>query len=441
MNKLLDPRSHRPGRVGGLHRCLARLARETQANVVVLMAVAMLALGTATGVGVDFARGLNFKSQLQGAADSAAIAGASVYLNSGYAAQATALANDYFTKATAGLPINNGVSSTIQLSGASPWTVTVTASASINSSFNGLFENTIPVSVTAMAHGPTNPNIDFYLLLDSSPSMAIAATQAGINTMVANTSSQGGCAFGCHQSDPADDNLGNPGGEDNYQLARNLGVTLRMDNLVLATQNLMTTATSTMASSSAVYRVAIYTFDINFNTIQTLTSNFTTAQTSAGNIAMLEVYKNNWLTSSNNNSDADTNYDNAMTNIISTMPLPGNGTTAHGDTPQEVLFFVTDGVEDEMVSGSRQQSLMSTSYCNTIKNKGIRIAVLYTTYYPLTTNSWYNTYVAPYQSTLGTNMQSCASPGLYFGITTDDDITAAMQTLFQLAISSARLSH
>ncbi len=449
MNRLLKPRSRRSAdRVGGLRGLFARLARDAQANVIILMAVGMLALGTATGVGVDFARGLNFKSELQGAADAAAIAGASVYLNSGYAAQATALANDYFTKATANLPTNTGVTSAVVLSSTAPWTVTVDASASINSSFNGLFENQIPVSVTAMAHGPTNPNIDFYLLLDSSPSMAIAATQAGINTMVANTSSQGGCGFGCHQSNPSTDNLGNQAvsgctaaGEDNYTLARCLGVTLRIDNLTTATQNLMTTATSTMASSSAVYRVAIYTFDINFNTIQTLTSNFTTAQTSAGNIAMLEVYSNNYLTRSTNNNDTDTNYDNAMTNIISTMPLPGNGTTAHGDTPQEVLFFVTDGVEDEMVSGSRQQSLMSTSYCNTIKNKGIRIAVLYTTYYPLTTNSWYNTYISGFQANIGPQLQSCASPGLFFQVDTGGDISAAMTALFKSAVQSAYISH
>ena len=78
--------------------------------------------------------------------------------------------------------------------------------------------------------------------------------------------------------------------------------------------------------------------------------------------------------------------------------------------------------------------------CTTIKNRGTMIAVLYTEYLPLPTNSWYNTYVAPYQTTLGTNIQNCASPGLYFEITTDGDITSAMQTLFQLAISSARLS-
>jgi hypothetical protein len=69
--------------------------------------------------------------------------------------------------------------------------------------------------------------------------------------------------------------------------------------------------------------------------------------------------------------------------IISIMPYPGGGTRIAGDTPQEVLFFVTDGVEDEIVNGSRVQSLMDPSYCTTIKNRGIRIAVLYTTYLPL----------------------------------------------------------
>ena len=34
------------------------------------------------------------------------------------------------------------------------------------------------------------------------------------------------------------------------------------------------------------------------------------------------------------------------------MPNPGNGTNQTGDKPQEVLFIVTDGVEDEN-NGSR----------------------------------------------------------------------------------------
>ena len=38
--------------------------------------------------------------------------------------------------------------------------------------------------------------IDFYLLLDNSPSMGVGATPADVTTMVNNTSDS--CAFACH---------------------------------------------------------------------------------------------------------------------------------------------------------------------------------------------------------------------------------------------------
>jgi hypothetical protein len=172
------------------------------------------------------------------------------------------------------------------------------------------------------------------------------------------------------------------------------------------------------------------------------------------------------LTSSTNNDDEDTNFDGAMNNINSVMPAPGNGTNAKGDTPQEVLFIVTDGVVDEYVSsepsisssyggytGNRQQSTVnpltsggsepakSPDWCTTIKNRGIRIAVLYTDYISLgTSNSWYNSWVAPIQSNIGPRLEACASPGLYYEVTTDGDISAAMNALFQEAVSTAHLS-
>jgi hypothetical protein len=351
--------------------------------------------------------------------------------------------------------------------------------------------------------------------------MAIAATQAGINTMVANTQqecdsapyggSNCGCAFACHESNPSGESYyipvatdsctgpttitggtgsppsldlggtstavstsshyysssftncqlsgtGNPSGEDNYQLARNLGVTLRIDNMTAATESLMTTAQTTEAGNSAQYEVAIYTFDTNFNTIQTLTSNFSTAQSSAANIQMLQVYDNNNLTSSDSNSDEDTNYDNAMSSINSTMPNPGIGTNAQGDTPQEVLMLVTDGVEDEYQNpalnpttdtAGRQQYLMNSNYdwCSSIKNRGIRIAVLYTVYYPIPANGWYANFdgsgngISSFQPQIGTQLQSCASPGLFFEVETGGDITAAMAALFTSAVQSAYISH
>jgi len=278
--------------------------------------------------------------------------------------------------------------------------------------------------------------------------MNIAATTAGINTMVANTQAQGGCAFACNESNPAADNLGNPCGVDNYTRAQNLGVVTRMQNLAAATQALMSSASS-MEGSNQQYQVAIYTFNntntSNLSTIQALTSNLSTAQSAAANINVLEVYSNNWLTKTNQNNDTDTNFESAMSAINGIMPNPGLGTP--NSTPQEVLFIVTDGVDDEVSSscsqtldGNRCQQPFNTTWCTTVKNRGIQIAVLYTAYLPLPTNSWYNNWIAPFQSQISPNMESCASPGMFFSVTTDGDITAAMQTLFQQAVAAARLT-
>ena len=229
-------------------------------------------------------------------------------------------------------------------------TVTVNYQTTSSALFGGYTgKSSLPLSGSSQSSATVPPNIDFYLLLDNSPSMAIAATTSGINTMVANTPDQ--CAFGCHEADTSPN--------DYYGLARSLGVTLRMDLLAQAVQNLMGTAQSTATSNNANYRAAIYTFNIGFNTITALTSSLGTAQAQAANIQLYEVPYQNW------SSDAITNYTNAMTQINSIMPNPGGGTRTAGDTPQEVLFIVTDGVEDEMVNGSRVQSLMSTSYCTT----------------------------------------------------------------------------
>ncbi len=425
-------------------RLLRRFAKDEVANVAMIFALSLVPVIFLTGMGVDYTLAIDRQTQLDAAADAAALSAVTPTMMAGTTTAAQTAAVNTFNAQAAGVANTNynpaNVTVTVATSG-SVRTVTVSYTAkSVNTFPNVLGMTTLTIGGTSQATAGMAPNIDFYLLLDNSPSMAIAATQTGINTMVSNTSSQGGCAFACHETHPSADDLGNPGGEDNYTLARNLGLTLRIDNLRTAAQSLMTTAQTTENSSTASYRMAIYTFDVNFNTIGALTSDLSTAETDAGNITMLEVYDNNWLTSSNNNSDTDTNYTNAMTQINSIMPNPGSGTNTKGDTPQEVMFFVTDGVEDESVSGARVQSLMSTTECTTIKNRGIRIAVLYTEYLPLPTNSWYNTYISPFQANIGTQLQACASPGLYYEVTTGGDISAALSDLFDLAVQSAYLS-
>jgi Flp pilus assembly protein TadG len=401
--------------------------RDREGNLSVIFALTLLPVVGLIGAGVDYTQSSNRKLMLDSFADSAALSAVTPAMLASNDQASVDVATTLFASQAKSI---KGVSQPV-----TP-TVTVTDNGlvrSINVSYQttsktsfGAFigMSLVPLSGSSQASATVPPNIDFYLLLDNSPSMAIAATTAGINTMVSNTPDQ--CAFACHESDTSPN--------DYYGLARGLGVTLRMDLLAQATQNLMSTAKTTATTNNSTYRAAIYTFNIGFNTITPLTSSLSTAQSQAANIQLYEVPAQNW------SNDAITNYTGAMTQMNSIMPNPGGGTKTAGDTPQEVMFFVTDGVEDQMVGGSRVQSLMSNSYCTTIKNRGIRIAVLYTTYLPLPTNPWYMNNIASFQPNIGTTLQGCASPGLYFQVSTDQDISAAMVALFNIAVATAHLT-
>jgi Flp pilus assembly protein TadG len=438
-----------------------RFLRDRKGNVATTFALALIPGIFLIGMALDFSSAIQRRSMLNAAADAAALATVTPSMMQQTTTAAQTAASNIFTAESSAMSGVNSVTPTITVT-ASGLTRTTTVSYTANSTNN--FPNILgasnwSVSGTSTATATTAPNINFYLLLDNSPSMDLPATSAGITAMInatENAPSSGananGCAFACHESDPSADNLGNPGGEDNYALAKNLGVVTRIENMAAATQALMTTATSTAASNNATYQAAIYTFNYSgTTTIQTLTSNLTTAGTAASTIDVLEVAYNNYLTMSNDNDDTDTNFDSAMSQINGVMPNPGTG--ASNSTPQVVLFLVTDGVEDKVsstcsqpLSGTRCQQPFDTTWCTTVKNRGILIAVLYTEYLPLPSsgvgsNSWYNEWIAPFQSQIGSNLQSCASSGLYFEITTDGDITSAMNALFQQAVSTARLSH
>jgi hypothetical protein len=276
--------------------------------------------------------------------------------------------------------------------------------------------------------------IDFYLLLDNTPSMGVGATTADINTMVANTSDQ--CAFACH--DLSDSN-------NYYKLAKKLGVQMRIDVVRTATQKLMDTATATQIVSSQ-FRAAIYTFgttctSLGLSTVATLTSSLSSAKAQASSIDLMTIPYQGY------NNDQCTNSDSALSALNSVITTPGDGSTSA--QPQKLLFFVTDGVADAsnagacskpLTGGTRCQEPMDVSFCTTLKNRGVKIAVLYTTYLPLPTNAWYNTWIAPFQGQLGNNMQSCASPGLYFEVSPTQGISEAMTALFQKAVGQARLT-
>lgn len=87
-------------------------------------------------------------------------------------------------------------------------------------------------------------------------------------------------------------------------------------------------------------------------------------------------------------------------------------------------------------SAARSRSTLKV--CQKLKDRGIQIAVLYTTYLPLPTNGWYNTWIEPFQSEISTNMSQCATPGFVFEVSPSEGISEATEALSIKVIGTPR---
>src|SRR6185312_4211115 len=98
-----------------------------------------------------------------------------------------------------------------------------------------------PIGGSSTAQASSAPNMNFYLLLDDSPSMAIGATQDDIDNLKRYTAGQpsGSCGFACHEVRPSLDPNANSWTTDNLSIARANGVRLRIDLVVNAVNQLL----------------------------------------------------------------------------------------------------------------------------------------------------------------------------------------------------------
>ena len=436
-----------------LFRKIGIFRHDSSGNIAVIFTLALLPILSAIGCALDYSRATQLRSKLQSASDAASVGSvarkspafiaAGTMTGDGSIPAGVTDARNIFDgnmSGAAGYTLNI-VTPTVTKAGMLI-TSTVTFSATVPTVFLGVMGKsamTVTGSSTAVTKMPQY--IDFYLLMDNSPSMGVGATPADVTKMVNNTSDQ--CAFACH--DVNDSN-------NYYNKAKALGVTTRIDVLRSATQQLMDTAAATQTYTGQ-FRMAIYDFGASaatagLRTLYALNSSLTSAKTAAGNIDLMTVQ------GQNQNNDQDTQFTNIFPAMNTAISDPGTGTSG---SPLKYLFFVSDGVADEYntaclkpKSGNRCQSPINPALCTTIKNRGIKIAVLYTTYLALPTDSWYNQWIKPFNtgpyeptsvnSEIAKKMQECASPGFYFEVTPTQGISEAMTALFQKAISDARIA-
>lgn len=127
------------------------------------VAMALLAVPTVMMVGaaVDYARLEQFKTQLQATVDTAALSGAAAYVDSSSGSNAQAVATNYLTSNIGLLPshvgnVTTNVSASQVTSGSNQgYTVTVTATATIGTTFMRMVTSSLNVSVSATAVNPT----------------------------------------------------------------------------------------------------------------------------------------------------------------------------------------------------------------------------------------------------------------------------------------------
>ena len=461
---------------------LGRFFGDQRGQVAAILALSIMPMMGLLGVSLDYGRAQNAKTKLNAAADQAALSSVSQTVNPTIfnpdSAQVKAIFNS--TAATLGDVSVKSINISSSTSVTSVF-ITVSYTATVATTVGKVMGfNVINISGTASAAADVPKYVNFYLLLDNSPSMGIGATDADIQKLQSITSDT--CAFACHQH--TFDNQGRITGDntsDYYHLAKNNNVTTRIDVLRSATQQLTSSAVAAQQVTNQ-FSMAVYTFSDVLTTISALSNNLTSGtssvQTLASKIDLAYAY--------NNQRDTQTSFDTAFHYMNSAIPSPGDGSSV--SKAQEFLFIVTDGVQDQPVNaasgagnvadpykncgscttngngsytddngntvqpnifsstvgnvnGTRNIQALDPALCTTLKNRNVRIAVLYTPYSPITANSFYNSYVAPISSSIPTNLQSCASPGFFFQVTPTQGIADAMLAMFRAALSTARLTN
>lgn len=516
---------------------IARLCASKRGNVLMIFAFALIPMAFATGMGIDYSRAARLQTKLNAIADAAALSAVTQPMMKetdegkvGDAALAMFNAQAGTLSGLDGVPI---VSISItHPDGPNSRHADVSYTANSINAFGGVLHmRSIAIGGSSTAKAIAAPDMDFYLALDTSPSMALPTTTAGFQTMDGAVT----CAFACHSNkieqyvpsslpnglildstkyaivkgaglgttgggtkqlidsngayvyvnssvtDTIGSNLKAGGGAtlqslcrqsssnnknicvynadgtfvDSYWYALNQGVRLRVTDERAAVIDLMALAQTYATENSRVYRAALYTFDhsTDLKTIVASPTDLATVSTAANKVDVVTVNdKAGNGRPPNGNSGSEylfTSFKSILDKMGTVLPAKsGTGTRAPGDTPQAFLFLVTDGMSDEDIGSGRTRAAMQTAQinqCTAIKNRGVKIAILYTEYTVASIQD-----DEPGQReiarkaiednpTIASRLTACASPDLLYTVKTDESISVALQALFARATASARL--
>lgn len=471
------------GRFAGLRGALSR-ARD--GSVSIIFGLSLIPILGLIGLGVDYGVIITTKTKLNSSADAAALAGvvtAKAYiaanpndpnLNQDAIAAGEQQALNSFNVNTGKVALatvsltTNSVTRDHQTLNA-----TITYTATVNNIFGKLFRappTTISNTVQASVDLPSY--LDFYLMVDVSGSMGLPTSSTDMLKLQGQNNDMAwdypyGCVFACHYP-----------GNNGWTLAAGK-IQLRSDSVNKAVCWLLQRAAAPLIPNQ--YRVGIYPFINQLTTMAPLTSNIATLTTAAqcgqtwpmAFTNLLDTGATQFYTNkdpSTGTGAGGTHFDTAMPQMKASVVSYGNGASI--STPKPFIFLITDGMQNNQhyystVQGGKyyyagnpsqfkgyananfdgsQSSPIDPATCAALKTAGATISILYIPYIQIATTdnggiiATENKRVNGFSPTLSTPLQSCASPGLLFTATTDDDITKALNAMFDSALKVARIT-
>lgn len=231
-------------------------------------------------------------------------------------------------------------------------------------------------------------------------------------------------------------------------------IQLRLDAVGYAVNQLFITANNSMKVTNQ-FRIGLYPFIQHlYSTYYPLTSsingspnNSSTINYAAANLASLLD-----TNMDSNLGSGGTHIDTAITSMNSVIRTVGDGSTSNNTLPY--VFLVTDGAQDPQIkgvpnggwSGSNHATVIDPAVCSQLKSRGVIVSVLYIPYQPINpVNTSFAGDEDDYANwnipNIPGSLKGCASPDFFYTANTPQDITDALNAMFNHALMTAHITN
>ncbi len=394
-----------------------------------MSALLFIPLTIATGLAIDYTRGVNAKTDIQKATDAAAIS----LLKAPEADEATMTERaTEVIRNNLGSNFDNGPINVVARRMGNG-DIEVIADIEIDTFIMdiGGYGGVAVDSRSVVSY--SRSFLDVYLLVDRSASMLLAQDGPDMTAMlnltrpmIEGTPEEGGepdgCGFACHQVDGwQSDNI------SLYDHAVANGIAFRADSV---TESAASMARTLLQDPGRNVRVGVVDFSIEANISLYPSSDINAVEAALDNATV---------------DSAQTHYKTLFDMLDATLSGQGSGNTS--DSPHIILVLITDGAYTQIYNDGTMRpnaihsinapgavnyyEVFAPSECQALIDQEYEMVVVNTIYDPLINSGRYDDLIKPYANEIDGNLEECATSS-YFEASSTADIEVAFDELAEI---------